>query len=210
MKALISLCLFASLSACVDPDKFEAVDAEVDAAQDTARPPPPPPDAFLPPPDAFVPPADAAGDGLVGDAAGDAADGDAAADAAPDAAPDVALAPDVAPPPERCDVEFDVTLPGGTPAGEIHVAGTFYEDEDRDWMPGDPALRLTRAGDRASGTFSVRNGARLEYKYTRGSWEAGESAADCGEIPNRSARVACTDGPFRVVDVVVAWRDACQ
>ncbi len=198
------------LAGCVDPDQFEQADAEADMAQVQAdRGDPLPVDGAPPEPDMArvmdsMTPDDSAVD--AGDAGADA-DPDAEADAIIDAeAPE----PDAAPI-ETCEVTWTVTLPEGTPEGPLHLAGTFTGSEPPDWNPGDPALELTRDGDTATFTREYSNGDRIEYKYTRGAWEAVEVNQDCSDVePNRVARVGCNEGTFEVADRVAAWADTCQ
>jgi hypothetical protein len=57
-------------------------------------------------------------------------------------------------------------------------------------------------------TLEFEDGTPLEYKYTRGSWEAVEKDAGCGEIANRTLTVEPgSDGTLRVEDAVEKWRD---
>ena len=96
-------------------------------------------------------------------------------------------------------ITFDVTLPANTPAGDtIYVAGDF-----QGWDPG--ASPLTRNGFHASGSFTV-NQTTVQFKFTRGSWDKGEKAADCSELSNRQATV--TDGETITADVA-QWADQC-
>ncbi len=100
-------------------------------------------------------------------------------------------------------VTFRVTVPTGTPAdAQLYIAGDF-----QGWAPGDTPM--TQAGP---GTWVIdlpfEAGTALQYKYTRGSWEAVEKDEACGEIPNRTLTVDGSAGPGQVVDDVVGkWRD---
>ncbi len=74
------------------------------------------------------------------------------------------------------DVVFTVTVPPNTTLGEtIYIAGSF-----QGWDPGgDP---MTRVDDSTwTITLPFVDGIQLEYKYARGSWEAVEKDAGCGE-----------------------------
>ena len=53
------------------------------------------------------------------------------------------------------------------------------------------------------------DGATPQYKYTRGSWEAVEKDAGCGEIPNRTLTMTdyAADGTQAATDTVGKWRD---
>ena len=103
-------------------------------------------------------------------------------------------------------VTFTVTLPADTPPGDtIFIAGDF-----QGWDPA--ATPMTKVDDRTwSITVPFTEGDAPQYKYTRGSWEAVEKDAGCGEIPNRTVAVEFgEDGTMRVPDEVVKWRDIAQ
>ncbi len=104
------------------------------------------------------------------------------------------------------DVAFRVTVPPGTTSDDtIYIAGSF-----QGWNPGgDPMTRL----DDSTWVIDVPfvDGSELEYKYTRGSWEAVEKDAGCGEIANRTLTVEYTaDGSQTANDTVEKWRDLDQ
>ena len=103
-------------------------------------------------------------------------------------------------------VTFTVALPADTPPGDtIFIAGDF-----QGWDPaGTP---MTKVDDRTwTITLPFTEGDGPQYKFTRGSWEAVEKDAGCGEIPNRSVAVEFgTDGTMPVADEVVKWRDIAQ
>jgi hypothetical protein len=71
---------------------------------------------------------------------------------------------------------------------------------------------MTKVDDRTwSITLPFTEGDAPQYKYSRGSWEAVEKDAGCGEIPNRTVAVEFgTDGTMPVTDEVVKWRDIGQ
>jgi hypothetical protein len=52
---------------------------------------------------------------------------------------------------------------------------------------------------------TVKEGTKLQYKYTRGAWGTVERAAGCAERPNRTRRA----GDAAAGDVVSAWADRC-
>jgi hypothetical protein len=103
-------------------------------------------------------------------------------------------------------VTFTVRLPATTPPGDtIHIAGDF-----QGWDPaGTP---MTKVDDVTwTITLPFTEGDAPQYKYTRGSWEAVEKDAGCGEIPNRTVPVTFGDDPTQLVeDVVEKWRDLDQ
>ena len=100
-------------------------------------------------------------------------------------------------------VTFTVTVPSYTPPGDtVYIAGDF-----QGWDPG--ATPMTRVDD-VTWTISLpfAEGEPPQYKYTRGSWEAVEKDAGCGEIPNRTFTVTYgTDGTQSLNDTVGKWRD---
>jgi hypothetical protein len=103
-------------------------------------------------------------------------------------------------------VTLSVTVPDYTPAGDtVYIAGAF-----QGWDPG--ATPMTAAGAGAwSITVDFAEGEIPEFKFTRGSWEAVEKDAGCGEIPNRTVAVVYgTDGTQLVEATVEKWRDIDQ
>ncbi|MET0771661.1 MAG: alpha-amylase family glycosyl hydrolase [Candidatus Limnocylindrales bacterium] len=100
-------------------------------------------------------------------------------------------------------VTFRVSVPADTPAdAQLYIAGDF-----QGWAPGDTPMAQVDAG-----TWSIElpfeSGTALQYKYTRGSWEAVEKDAQCGEIPNRTLTVDGSAGPAQTFeDTVATWRD---
>ena len=104
------------------------------------------------------------------------------------------------------DVTFTVVVPEYTmPTDTIYIAGGF-----QGWNPGgDPMTRL----DDTTWTITLPfvDATELEYKYARGSWEAVEKDAGCGEIPNRTLTVGSTAGGTQeVIDTIEKWRDLDQ
>lgn len=103
-------------------------------------------------------------------------------------------------------VSFTVTLPDDTPATDtIYIAGDFQS-----WNPG--ATAMTRV-DATHWTITLpfEDGQHPQYKYTRGTWDAVEKDAGCGEITNRTLSVAFgAEGTQPVEDVVAKWRDVAH
>ncbi|MFN8621939.1 MAG: carbohydrate-binding module family 20 domain-containing protein [Chloroflexota bacterium] len=100
-------------------------------------------------------------------------------------------------------VTFTVSLPPQTPPGEtIYIAGDF-----QGWNPA--ATPMTKVDDHTwSITLPFNDKTALQYKYTRGSWEAVEKDAGCGEIPNRTLTTDfAAGGTQAVADTVEKWRD---
>ncbi|HUH16725.1 MAG TPA: CBM20 domain-containing protein, partial [Methylomirabilota bacterium] len=100
-------------------------------------------------------------------------------------------------------VTFTVSVPANTPAGDVvHIAGDF-----QGWDPGaTPMERVDATTFQITLTFAEAT--PLQYKYTRGSWDAVEKDAGCGEIPNRELTVQHgPDGTLAQADEVGKWRD---
>jgi len=59
-------------------------------------------------------------------------------------------------------------------------------------------------------TLDLPEGAKLEYKYVRGTWDAVEKGPECEEIANRRVTVALPEGADGLLvdtDLVAKWRD---
>jgi fibronectin type 3 domain-containing protein len=100
-------------------------------------------------------------------------------------------------------VTFTVSVPPHTTATDsVFIAGDF-----QGWDPG--ATPMTRVDDTTwEITIGFPEATPLQYKYTRGSWEAVEKDAGCGEIPNRELTVQHgTEGVLVQADEVAKWRD---
>ena len=103
-------------------------------------------------------------------------------------------------------VTLVVTVPPNTPAADtVFIAGDF-----QGWDPA--ATPMTRVDERTwSITLPFTEGDTPLYKFTRGSWEAVEKDASCGEIPNRTVSVTYgSEGAQEVPGTVEAWRDVNQ
>ncbi len=103
-------------------------------------------------------------------------------------------------------VTFTVHAPANTPPGDtLYIAGDF-----QNWDPG--ATPMTRV-DALTWTITLpfTENAAPQYKFTRGSWDAVEKDAGCGEIPNRSITVTYGTAGTQAVDQQVdKWRDIDQ
>jgi hypothetical protein len=101
------------------------------------------------------------------------------------------------------EVTFMVAVPPHTtPTDGLFIAGDF-----QGWDPaGTPMTRLDESTWSISLPFEDR--AELQYKYTRGSWDAVEKDAGCGELANRTLTVEYgAGGAQEVRDEVARWRD---
>jgi hypothetical protein len=98
---------------------------------------------------------------------------------------------------------FTVSVPTDTPAGDtVYIAGDF-----QGWSPaGTP---MTRVDDTHwTITLPFEDATPLQYKYTRGSWDAVEKDEGCAEIANRTVTADFAgDGTAGVEDTVAKWRD---
>src|SRR5690554_860838 len=109
---------------------------------------------------------------------------------------------------DTVEVTFTVTLPEGTPAGDIFLAGNFDLFGDYpNWTPGGAtAIKLNRDGLTATGTLtlSIRS-TNLMYKVTRGDWANVEKDADGEEIDDRELEVTATTSAVSIT--VATWAD---
>jgi metallo-beta-lactamase class B len=114
-----------------------------------------------------------------------------------------AAAAAAAAPPAAAQLTIRLTrVPPGTPAGAaVHVAGSF-----NGWDPG--AARWALA-PRPEGGYAVTlpDSVRgpVEFKFTLGSWDRVETAADGADVPNRRAD-APASGAATYEGAVAGWR----
>jgi hypothetical protein len=100
-------------------------------------------------------------------------------------------------------VTITVTVPAYTPPGDtIYIAGDF-----QGWDPGKTPMQRVDATTWQI-TLDFDEGQAVQYKFTRGSWDAVEKDTGCGEIPNRELTVSYgADGTQAVEGTVGKWRD---
>ncbi|WP_048148176.1 alpha/beta hydrolase-fold protein [Palaeococcus ferrophilus] len=98
-------------------------------------------------------------------------------------------------------VTFIVSVPDYTPENDsIYIAGDFNR-----WNPGDERYRLRKRDDRRwEITLEFPYGKKIEFKFTRGSWEKVEKGKNGEEIPNR-VMVVEESGTYEFT--VYQWRD---
>jgi predicted alpha/beta superfamily hydrolase len=103
------------------------------------------------------------------------------------------------------DVEFFVTTPKDTDAkAALYIAGSL--EAFGSWQGKGLALKRLDDG-RYHAKVQLPDGAKLEYKITRGSWETVEKNKDGSEIPNRQLTVK----PDLKVEIEVqAWASASK
>nr|WP_206204267.1 alpha/beta hydrolase-fold protein [Thermococcus sp. 18S1] len=103
--------------------------------------------------------------------------------------------------PNVVTVTFIVSVPDYTPENDsVYIAGDF-----NGWNPGDENYRLRKRDDgKWEITLEFRRGTKIEFKFTRGSWETVEKGRNGEEIPNR-ALVLEESGRYEFT--VYHWRD---
>ena len=103
-------------------------------------------------------------------------------------------------------VTFAVTVPAETPALDIvYLPGN--QPELGPWNPSKWAMTQVDATHWTT-TVEFLDGAALEYKYTRGSWDTVEWWEEIHDLINRSLQVDYgADGAQVVNDTVPLWRD---
>ncbi len=94
-------------------------------------------------------------------------------------------------------------MPADTPSTDtLYIAGDF-----QGWAPGDTPMTQVDASTWTI-TIPFEDGTAIQYKYTRGTWEAVEKDDGCGEIPNRTLTADFSISADQVVqDPVSKWRD---
>lgn len=106
-------------------------------------------------------------------------------------------------------VTFNVTVPDNTDSGEgdVYIAGSFGGNYPN-W---DPAGLVMTQEDPTRWTIALEldEGATIEYKYARGTWDAVEKGTECEEIANRRLQVSLEPGASELIveDTVAKWRD---
>ena len=120
------------------------------------------------------------------------------------AAPAIAqqgAAPGAAGAPSAAGLTIRLGVPASTPSGAaIYVAGTF-----NNWNPADPHFRLAPAGDGAYAITlpdSIRG--PVEFKFTLGSWDAGEADSSGRDLGNRTFTIPAS-GPATWDGAVARW-----
>lgn len=98
--------------------------------------------------------------------------------------------------PKVVEVTFRVAVPDYTP-GVVYIAGNLPGMPQ--WNPG--ATPLTEvAEDVWEITLSLPDGAAIEYKYTRGSWETVENWGTISGLANRSASISYGEAGEQLID----------
>ena len=103
------------------------------------------------------------------------------------------------------EITLHVTAPAFTPAGgTLYVTGGLPELSS--WGSG---VAMTNAGaSQWTHTLHVLDGTAFQYKFTRGSWETVETAADgIGDVTHAWTASYGTTGAQTVAHAVANWRD---
>ena len=106
-------------------------------------------------------------------------------------------------------VTFNVSVPDYTDSGEgdVYIAGAFGSNYPN-W---DPAGMVMSQVDPTHWTITLDldEGATVEYKYVRGTWDAVEKGTECEEIANRRLQISLVPGASELIveDTVAKWRD---
>jgi hypothetical protein len=99
-------------------------------------------------------------------------------------------------------VTFEVRVPINTPPSST----VYLATNSQNWTPN--AIRLApEPGNKWTATVDLAAGSVLQYKYTRGSWSAGETDSSGSQIPNRTLTVVDSGDAQRVNDSVIRWAD---
>jgi pullulanase len=101
-------------------------------------------------------------------------------------------------------VTFRVRVPANTPASDtVYIAGDIPQLGP--WDPG--KQKMQNAGNNIwTVTLQIPDGTRLQYKYTRGSWDKVESWGTITGLANRSVLIkAGPDGTQLVDDTATDW-----
>lgn len=102
----------------------------------------------------------------------------------------------------RVAVTFEVRVPINTPPSST----VYLATNSQNWTPN--AIRLApEPGNKWIATVDLAAGSVLQYKYTRGSWTAGETDSSGSQIPNRTLTVLESGDTQHVDDAVIRWAD---
>jgi AraC-like DNA-binding protein len=96
-------------------------------------------------------------------------------------------------------------IPPNTPTdASIYLAGNF-----NNWNPADPTFKFLRQADGTYRLLFYTEIENLEFKFTRGSWDAVESKVNGKVRPNRkTTRTQIKENPNRLIEFdVLGWED---
>lgn len=105
--------------------------------------------------------------------------------------------------PKMVNVTFRVKVPAETPAADlIYIAGDSFAQF---WNPGNQPL-VDQGGGIWEWTTTLRDGATIQYKYARGSWNQGEWWGTIVSTANRSVAISYgTTGNQLVDNTATDW-----
>ena len=109
---------------------------------------------------------------------------------------------------QKVPVTFNVTVPDYTKdgPGDVYLAGDLGTDDLPFWDPA--GVVMTQIDDQHwTVTLEIPEGASLQYKYARGTWNAVEKGVECEEIANRTLKVEQGVPSITVDDIIAKWRD---
>jgi len=93
-------------------------------------------------------------------------------------------------------------VPENTPVdGNIYITGNF-----NNWKPGDPKYRFDKQEDGTYKYVLKSAPAKLEYKFTRGTWDTVEGGGDGRAIQNRRSKREGS-GPETIYTTIKSWED---
>lgn len=99
-------------------------------------------------------------------------------------------------------ITIRVTVPSNTPVNE----SIYLTSNISGWNPGDATLKLTRNEDgKYSITLPISAGTKLDFKFTRGTWNNVEVNGSGSDLSNRTFTMS---GSSQTLDLTVQkWKD---
>jgi glycosidase/fibronectin type 3 domain-containing protein len=107
---------------------------------------------------------------------------------------------------QNIPVTFTVEVPTSTDS-DVFIAGDFGTGDYPTWDPG--GIVMEQVDDTHwSVVLNLPEGAAVEYKYVRGTWDGVEKGTECEEISNRRLAIVLADSEtVSTSDEVANWRD---
>lgn len=115
-------------------------------------------------------------------------------------------------------VTFVAEVPAATNS-PVFIAGNFGSSDYPTWDPAGDGMQMTQVdATHWQITLKLPEGAAIEYKFVRGTWDAVEKGDQCEEIANRTLTVRLdslgelstqyvAEGSYVVQNKVAKWRD---
>jgi glycosidase len=119
---------------------------------------------------------------------------------------------------QKLPVTFIAEVPEYTNS-PVYIAGDFGTKDYPTWDPGATNMKMTQLdATHWAITLDLPEGASIQYKFVRGTWDAVEKGAKCDEIQNRQQTIAIdslgdkstevvSSGSYIVRNTVAKWRD---